>query len=96
MNSDRGDSLLSYSLILSKSLKNCPTLPLSDNWSNRDTRGKNVNIVPGNRGSDCNSSTTEIWEISICPRCEEQGVSERVELNRIGALKVGLNYRLRK
>ncbi len=96
VNSDRGDSLLSYSLILSKSFKNCPTLPLSDNWSDRDTRGKNVNTVPGNRGNDCNSSTTEIWGHSICPRCEKQGVSERIELNRIGALKVGLNYRLSK
>ena len=32
----------------------------------------------------------------ICPRCEKQGVSERIELNRIGALKVGLNYRISK
>jgi hypothetical protein len=42
--------------------------------------------------ADCNFSTTEIWGSDICPRCEEQGVSERIELNRIGALKVGLNY----
>ena len=96
VNVDRGDSLLSYSLILSKSLKNCPTSPLGDNWSDRDTRGKNVNIVPDHRGADCNFSTTEIWGSDICPRCEKQGVSERIELNRIGALKVGLNYRISK
>lgn len=96
VNPDRGDSLFSYSLLLSKNLKNCPNLPLGENWSDRDTRGKNVKIVPDNRGNDCNLTTTEIWGFKICSKCEKQGVSERVELNRIGALKVGLNYRLSK
>jgi hypothetical protein len=95
-NIDRPDSLLSYALILSQKLKVCPTFPLSENWSDRDTRGKNVNIVPNNRGIDCNFSTTEIWGFNTCTRCEKQGVSERIELNRIGALKVGLNYRISK
>jgi hypothetical protein len=95
-NVDRPDSLLSYALILSQKLKVCPTVPLSENWSDRDTRGKNVNIVPDHRGADCNFSTTEIWGFDVCPRCEKQGVSERIELNRIGALKVGLNYRISK
>ncbi len=95
-NIDRPDSLLSYALVLSQKLKVCPTVRLSENWSDRDSRGKNVNIVPDNRGNDCNFSTTEIWGLNICTRCEKQGVSERVELNRIGALKVGLTYRLSK
>jgi len=43
-----------------------------------------------------NFSTTEIWGLNICARCEKQGVSKRIELNRIGALKVGLNYKLSK
>ena len=95
-NIDRPDSLFAYALILSQKLKVCPTFPLSENWSDRDTRGKNVNIVPNNRGIDCNFSTTEIWGFNTCTRCEKQGVSERIELNRIGALKVGLNYRISK
>ncbi len=95
-NKDRPDSLLSYALILSQKLKVCPTVPLSENWSDRDTRGKNVNIVPDNRGNDCNFSTTEIWGLNVCARCKKQGVSERIELNRISALKVRLNYQLSK
>jgi hypothetical protein len=95
-NRDRPDSLLSYALVLSKKFKACPKVPLSENWSDRDTRGKNVNTVPDYRGADCNFSTTEIWGSDICPRCEKQGVSERIELNQIRALKVGLNYRISK
>lgn len=95
-NINRPHSLLSYALILSQKLEVCPAVPLSENWSYRDTRGKNMNIVPNNWGNDCNFSTTKILGFKICSRCERQGVSERIGLYRIGTFQVGLNYRLSK
>jgi hypothetical protein len=95
-NIDRPDSLYNYCLILSKKFRICPVEPLSENWSDQNKNGLNVTTLPINRNNYCECSTKTIWGVNICPRCEKQGVSERVELNRIGALKAGLNYRISK
>jgi hypothetical protein len=95
-NVDRPDSLLTYALILSKKFKVCPPAPLSENWSDQDYRGKNVNTVPVGRGSHCASQTIKIWDVGVCPKCERQGVSERVALTLFSAIRTGLIYRINK
>jgi hypothetical protein len=93
-NVDRTDNLFSYALILSKKFKTCPLVPLSENWSDQDNRGKNVNTVPTNRGLECSYATIDLWGYEICPQCEKQGVSERVALGLPGAIRANLLYRL--
>ncbi len=95
MNSDRPDSLFAYALILRKKLKICPTLPLSENWSDRDTRGKNINYLLPHRGKECKAKSIEIWNLSACPQCEKFGISERVGLTRYLAMKNSVNFRMR-
>ena len=96
VNLDRPDSLLAYTLILEKQLKHCPQIPLSENWSARDTRGKNVNSVPINRGLTCECTMIQIWGMDVCPKCEMQGTAERVALDRFGAIRSMLEFKARK
>jgi hypothetical protein len=95
VNGDRPDSLFAYALLLSKKFRMCPSSRLSENWSDRDTRGKNVNELPSNRGLDCMCKSIEIWGFEVCPCCEKQGVSERIGLTLTAKIKNSINYRLR-
>ena len=94
MNPDRPDSLFAYALILRKKLKICPVLPLSENWSDRDTRGKNINYLLHHRGEECKAKSIEIWNLSACPQCEIFGVSERVGITPYLAMKNHIDYRM--
>ena len=96
LNPDRPDSLFAYALVLSKKLKICPVLPLSENWSDRDSRGKNVNYLMPNRGEECRAKSVKIWNLSACPQCEKFGASERIGLTPYLAMKNSIEYRVRK
>lgn len=95
MNPDRPDSLFAYALILSKKLKICPVSPLSENWSARDTRGKNVNYQSSNRGEECSTRPIKIWNLNLCPQCEKFSISERTGLTPYLAIKNSIDYRMR-
>lgn len=95
-NRDRPDSLFAYTLILNKKLKTCPISPQAENWSDRDTRGLNMNRVPKNRDLQCEGGSNLIWDVNICPDCERQGTSERVSLTFLDSLKNSAKWRLRK
>jgi hypothetical protein len=94
-NKDRPDSLFSYALVLRQRVKICPSTPTSEDWSDRDTRGKNVNYVSVHSGSVCKSSRIKVWEAEICPDCERQGVSKRVGLTIRSSISNSFEYRIR-
>jgi hypothetical protein len=95
-NVDRTDSLFACALILNKNLKTCPIEPLSEDWSGRDARGKNVNKAPEGRGRICSSPTVKLWGFDLCPDCEKQGVSDRVGLTLSSTIRNSLEYRTRR
>lgn len=92
-NPDRPDSLFAYALILKKKLKVCPIMPLTDNRSDQDGGGINVNTVPENRSFECTNSLKHIWGQLVCPKCERFGASERVALGKIEVVRAGLYFR---
>lgn len=93
---DRGDALLAYALLSAGKLKTCPNQRLSEDWSGRDTRGKNVNKVPTGRGRVCTSPMVQLWGFDLCPDCEKQGVSERVGLTLRSTIRNSLEYRTKR
>jgi hypothetical protein len=95
-NVDRPDALFAYALLLRKKLKNCPSEPLGEDWSDRDYRGKNVNKLPEGRGRICSSPTVKLWGFDLCPDCEKQGVSDRVGLTLRSTIRNSLEYRTRR
>jgi hypothetical protein len=95
-NVDRPDALFAYALVLEKKLKTCPVMPLSEDWSDRDYRGKNVNKLPKNRGRICTTPLVKLWGLDMCPDCEKEGVSERVGLTLRSTIRNSLDYRTRR
>ena len=92
----RTDSLLTYSLILSKSLKSCPLERLSEDRSDQDTRGKNVNWVDKKRGALCDFPLADVWNYKICFICESQGVAMRAPLSMQERIQRSLRFRINK
>jgi hypothetical protein len=95
-NVDRPDALFAYALLLRKKLKTCPNKPLSEDWSDRDYRGKNVNRLPENRRRICLGRAIDLWGSKFCPECDKQGVSERVGLTLSSTIRNSLQYRMRR
>lgn len=94
-NADRPDSLFVYALILSRNMKTCPPRRLSEDKSDRDNRGKNVNYLPKNRNYECLSDEAQVWGNSFCVPCERQGLSERVGLTPFASIMNSVRFRLR-
>lgn len=94
VNPDRPDSLLAYALLLKKKLKVCPTSRLSEDWSHKDHRGKNINYQLSNRNLRCVTKSINFWGFDSCSSCELFGISERVGLSLFQSLGNSLKYRL--
>jgi len=94
-NPDRPDSLFVYALILSRQMKTCPTRRLSDDNSDKDNRGKNVNYLPKNRNYECSANEAEVWESSFCVTCEKQGLSERVGITPVQTISNSFKFRIK-
>lgn len=95
-NVDRTDSLFAYSLIVLKRFKTCPSSRLSEDWSDQDNRGKNVNSLPIGRNLSCKSHIIEIWQQNVCAFCERQGINDRTALNPVRAIFNSIGYRASK
>ena len=92
-NVDRTDSLFAYSLIVLKRFKTCPSSRLSEDWSDQDNRGKNVNSLPIGRNVSCKSHIIKIWQQNVCSFCERQGINDRTALNPVRAIFNSIGYR---
>lgn len=90
---DRTDSLIGYALVLKKKLKLVPTFRLTEDWSDQDYRGKNVNELPKKRNQECLNGVKDIWGLTCCPKCEYQGVTNRLSLNAFSRAKNSITYR---
>ena len=95
-NPDRPDSLFAYTLILTKQLKICPPLRLSDDWSDHSAIGMNINQLPKNRDRICDRKPINIWNSHVCTSCDKRHLRERVAITRFSHSRSYLKYKLYK
>ena len=91
-NFDRPDSLICYSLILTREPKISPLSRKTQDFSGQDNLGKNVNTLPKVRGAH-EYLPMKIWNTEFCKLCEKKGVSERVSINRHSRARRYLNFK---